>query len=244
MPLDIGPGDICLFSFTSPADIWSLSGFSTALALTRALLAPLLAQPESVSGTVLRRGSPMGDILFGQVRSSLEAAERLQLIHGPGLAASTAAMIAVCFGPSSDRRHDQGKRLRAASLVAIKRHIEDSLHVVDLGAEHLIDMFGLSRAALYWMFAPLGGVAQFIRNRRLRRAFSELATGETDQDRIDELARRIGFTSASVFSRAFKAAYGLSPSEVRGNKLTLAMVHAAAATDDEAPLAQWLHGLA
>ncbi len=38
--------------------------------------------------------------------------------------------------------------------------------------------FGLSRASLYRLFAPVGGIADYIRSRRLHRAFFDLANSD------------------------------------------------------------------
>ena len=63
-------------------------------------------------------------------------------------------------------------------------------------------------------FEPSGGVARYIRTRRLAQLRTLLAQPD-EGGRIADLAYRCGFSSESDCSRAFKVAYGLSPSEFR-----------------------------
>jgi AraC-like DNA-binding protein len=75
---------------------------------------------------------------------------------------------------------------------------------------------GLSRATLFRHFKPLGGVRNYIQQRRLSRALQAVADGESADARIGAIARRHGFSGDAVFSRAFRNLFGMSPSDVRG----------------------------
>jgi len=77
----------------------------------------------------------------------------------------------------------------------------------------LCSAFGLSRSALYRLFAPLGGVSDYIRRRRLERARLALNGASLERGGIGKLARRFGFSSDDAFSRAFKARFGVAPRE-------------------------------
>ena len=75
--------------------------------------------------------------------------------------------------------------------------------------------FGLSRAALYRLFEPAGGVAGYIRKQRLDRAFQEITGGELSNRRISQIGHRFGFRNIHAFNRAFRKEYGMSPSDAR-----------------------------
>ena len=243
-PFDLGSGDLILFSLGVVGEAHSEVGRCMAMVMPRAILAPLLAAPDELSGTVLRRGTPYCDILFNHLRGLLANAGRMALSDGPGLAASTAAMIAVCFGPASGGGREQSLRLRTASLVAIKAYIDANLASTDLNARHLCDVFGLSRAVLYRLFEPLVPVAEFIRRRRLGGALLALSVTPVSGAHIEATSRAFGFSSGASFSRAFKAAYGVNPSDIRGDLTDLAKRLDRNLDSDDAPLARWLHGLA
>ena len=73
--IHIGPGDVCLFNFTSTADIGSQSTDCIALAMPRHLLGPMLSNPDGVSGTVLHRGQPLCDVTEQNIAKRLPAVQ-------------------------------------------------------------------------------------------------------------------------------------------------------------------------
>ncbi|WP_368856961.1 helix-turn-helix domain-containing protein [Microbispora triticiradicis] len=54
-----------------------------------------------------------------------------------------------------------------------------------------------------------------IRRRRLEQCHRDLADPRQRSRRIQAIATRWGFTDAATFSRAFRAAYGMSPRDHR-----------------------------
>ena len=87
--------------------------------------------------------------------------------------------------------------------------------LVTPGVDKLARTFGLSRASLYRLFEPVGGVASYIRTRRLARARQELTAPGLEDRRIGPIAYRAGFQSIPAFNRAFRAAYGQTPRSTR-----------------------------
>jgi AraC-like DNA-binding protein len=65
------------------------------------------------------------------------------------------------------------------------------------------------------MFKPLGGVANYITERRLRHALRVLSDPASPKVRIKELAHDLGFTHAAAFARAFRRLFGVAPSDIR-----------------------------
>jgi AraC-like DNA-binding protein len=101
------------------------------------------------------------------------------------------------------------------SFTTIRRFIEANLANRELGIEKIMSTFGLSRASLYRLFEPVGGVACYIRDRRLVRARNELTAPGLQDRRIGPIAYRAGFRSITAFNRAFREAYGESPRTAR-----------------------------
>jgi AraC-like DNA-binding protein len=89
------------------------------------------------------------------------------------------------------------------SLVTVCRFVEANLGARDLGVDKLARTFGLSRASLYRLFAPVGGVASYIRTRRLARARQELTAPGLEDRRIGPIAYRAGFHSIPAFNAPF-----------------------------------------
>lgn len=252
-PIEIGSGDAVLFRFKCVADVFAESSDCLGVALPAAIPAPLLRDPEGVCGTVLKVGTPLCRVLFDYTASLVSNASQLRIKDAAALAQSTAAIIAVCFGPATDSSRPSNSNLRTASLIVIKRYIDENMDNTHLDVAHLTSTFGLSRASIYRMFEPLGGVATFIQHKRLRRALIQLSSDEFRHLQISEMSHNLGFPNATNFSRAFKARFGLLPSEVRRNpKATIiALSNTGEDTDNEAPadqgidplFAEWIHEL-
>jgi AraC-like DNA-binding protein len=58
----------------------------------------------------------------------------------------------------------------------------------------LCSAFGLSRSALYRLFAPIGGISDYIRQRRLARARLALNASARGRGGIGKIARQFGFS--------------------------------------------------
>ncbi|MFE2547436.1 helix-turn-helix domain-containing protein [Streptomyces sp. NPDC059355] len=62
---------------------------------------------------------------------------------------------------------------------------------------------------------PAEGVHAWIRRRRPERCRAELGLGGPGAEQVQIIAARWGFSGPAVFSRCFREAYGISPSEYR-----------------------------
>lgn len=98
------------------------------------------------------------------------------------------------------------RRMRHYALA----HLDDpALGPARLAAEH-----HYSTRYVHALFASEGeGVSEWIRRQRLERARAHLRL--YPHDPVEMIARRFGYVSPASFSRAFRHAYGLSPSRYR-----------------------------
>jgi AraC-like DNA-binding protein len=135
------------------------------------------------------------------------------------LADGVVEMTARAIGPILGAAAPSGVAVPLASFVTIRRFIDRNLTSPDLGTKKVAVSFGLSRASLYRLFEPVGGLAGYIRKRRLERAYQEITAPDLANRRIGPIAYRLGFKNISAFSRAFRSAYGVSPMEARENAL-------------------------
>ncbi len=209
----IQPGTLVLFDLTRPMSIRANVVANTSLTIPRALLAPLLANLDGLHGSVVRPGGALHGLLIDHMRAMRRHAVRTQVSEASAIADATAALVAACFGASAEGYDAAVRAVPAISLVRLRDFIEANLRDPRLGAAMIMRTFGVSRATLYRLFEPLGGVANFIAERRLAKVFRSLASGE--RERIGVVAARWGFLNSSSFSRAFRNAYGMSPSDVR-----------------------------
>jgi AraC-like DNA-binding protein len=89
---------------------------------------------------------------------------------------------------------------------------------VGFGPVELGRHLGLSRSNLYRRFQSQGGVARFIQQERLEEARRRLIDPDRDEP-IHAIGLAVGFPDHSTFSRAFRRAFGISPSECRDKAL-------------------------
>lgn len=101
-----------------------------------------------------------------------------------------------------------------ALALAIRRHIEDRLHA-PVRVEDITARFNISRSHLYRLFEAEGGVQAHIRERRLKRAMRMLAQTPRAGGTVSDIAYLCGFRSEAHFSKAFRARFGMTPSQAR-----------------------------
>lgn len=207
--IDLRPGEVSILDLAKPLATKADSSDTLSLIVPRRRLDSLLAT-DRLHGRVLRgtQASLFSDYVFSLQRRlpSLlqeEAASATQVLTGL-FAALARPAIAVPL-PAVQRE---------LALARARRHIENQLHRPRLGTEEIRSAAAISRAGLYRLFEPCGGVARYLLTRRLARCRQAL---ENPQDRrlIAEIAYAHGFVSEAHFSRAFRREYGVTPSEAR-----------------------------
>jgi AraC-like DNA-binding protein len=212
---EVSAGDVCFLDLSRPIALRAPSYESLTLILPRAALEPHVADLDSLHGRILQTRNPLNAMLVSHLQALFAEAPMLSLTDGRVAASGTAALIAAFAGPSHNGRDTIGRSESATSTFTFRRFIETNLHDPDLGPALICRKFGVSRAKLYRTFQPMGGVSSYIQQRRLTRAYKLIADPAYCQERINAIASRCGFGNLSVFSRAFRQAHGISPTELR-----------------------------
>lgn len=103
----------------------------------------------------------------------------------------------------------------------IRRHLGDP----DLTPAKVAAAHHISRSYLYRLFQGEGlSVASYIREQRLANAHRELTDPSLRQLPIQAIAARWGYPRPGDFTRAFRTAHGITPSELRNQVLSRAAV--------------------
>jgi AraC-like DNA-binding protein len=124
------------------------------------------------------------------------------------VSSATAAMIGGFMASYSAAEPDGSG---GSKYLQICQHIDMNLADSALSPEELSRRFSISRAALYRLFSSTDGVANYIRERRLRHAFRKLVS--TDHSRVSAIGFSSGFSNTSSFIRAFRTKFGITPGE-------------------------------
>lgn len=245
LPIRVEPGDICVLDLAQTLETRATAFENFNLVIPRPMIDRRVPQPEALHGLVLPADSVLTRLLARHFVTLFDCAPRMTFDECAAVVEGTISLIVACLSGELERRDAARGDAGNLSLIRIRQHIEARLEAADLSADSVAAHFGLSRATLYRMFSPLGGVAEHIRSRRLHRAFFDLAAATADGPRVGEVARRWNLGSETNFSRAFKAAYGVSPKAARAAAL-LSDPNPGAAGDASgaSPLTRWMRDIA
>jgi len=164
----------------------------------------------------------------------------------PSILATTRTLLLACLAPTTERLAQAQRPIDATLLERARRLIQEELLSPRLNVDLICRRLGVSRSRLYRLFEPAGGIAHYIRARRLLDAHISLANTQ-DQRRIADIAADRGFLDAAEFSRAFKREFGYTPSDVRREAsqgpMRPAATHGTAGEEDLVGLLRGLHPL-
>lgn len=112
---------------------------------------------------------------------------------------------------SPDQDGDVRRQARDALGDLIFEYIERHLASPDLSVDLILRNFGVSRASLFRIFEPKGGVRQYISDRRLYRAIADITHAPSHRGSINAASEKWGFSSIANFNRAVKRKFGVPP---------------------------------
>lgn len=182
-------------------------------------------------GSVLdaARGSVLKSPLAALFADYMVALERwLPLVDAkeiPRLNAAIHSMIVACFAPSAENVALARPEIMRGQMERVRQAVQRHLCSPALGPAMLCQIAGISRSQLYRLFEHVGGVARYIRRRRLLCAHATLSAPENRRT-IAEVANDLCFADASAFSRAFRSEFGYRPSDLRSGRDPLTLVPA------------------
>lgn len=208
------PGHLSLYETERPFS-WSLRGDWELQVFTWPRESIDLAASESAAVTAHRLDgrSGLGTIVAGVLRGLVDSPPALSAGGAARVADEVGGLVATLAGEQD---------LVAATCATqdlrdrVERYIAEHVDDPDLGPASIAEAHFVSTRQLHRLFAASGeSVARRIRRLRLDRARRDLADPRQIGTPVNRIARRYGFTDLAGFSRAFRAAYGVSPSAYR-----------------------------
>ncbi|MGI6854571.1 helix-turn-helix domain-containing protein [Mesorhizobium sp. 1B3] len=207
-------GELLVIDLGQPLETVPIARENISLILPRELMADVLPDVERLHGAARR--SDMARLLGDYMRSLAQIVSSMEAAEATRIADATRHLVAACLGTSSDAVAEARPQIETVLLSRARRFIDANLGREELSPAGVAAACGLSRASLYRLFEPFGGVARYVLEQRLAEAFDTLADpAQTRQ--IALIAHDLGFSSESQFSRAFRRFYGMSPSDVRAS---------------------------
>jgi AraC-like DNA-binding protein len=217
----IGSTRLIGFDLADVLDSFNADFDLVAVLVPRARLAPLLRFPDSLHGAMPITEDGAGGLLANFLKDVFEILPALAPGQAASVARSLVELIAAAFNGAHFPANDMPALAERALQLRARLHVKARLSERDLDPEDIARALGVSRSALYRLFRQSGGIAQYIREQRLRRCFGELAAGSGGMQ-VAQIAYRWGFSDAAHFSRLFRQRFGCTPSETQ-ERATAAM---------------------
>lgn len=213
----LGPGDICFYDANGPATLDFPERFRMKVFLVPYESLGLdAADVARLAGTPVPRVSRLGSLLSPFLSELADTASSSRPPVGELLAWNAVNVLATLaterLGRDATATPDARTPLRARILEFIDLHLTDE----DLSPETIAGAHHISARYLHRLFQDEGTtVGRWIQRRRLEECRRDLMIRSGGGRTIAAVANRWGFMSATHFSRVFRAAYGMSPSEWR-----------------------------
>ncbi|MCX5391149.1 AraC family transcriptional regulator [Streptomyces sp. NBC_00094] len=222
-------GDLVFWDTSRPSDARYVSegdpGQLVILQLPRDVL-PL--RSNRLDGLLARRmpgGHGVGAVLVDFLRSLVRHGGDCTPDELQRIGSTAVDLAAACLAQNLDAEQQLPAEVRArAVLRRIHAFVEYNLGDPELTPVVIAAHHNLSVRTLHQLFKGEGEgetVQARIRRRRLERCRADLERPEFLTHPVQAIAARWGFSGPAVFSRSFREAYGVSPTEFRAGALSV-----------------------
>jgi AraC-like DNA-binding protein len=206
-------GDLALIDLSRPVR-WAMAPMTlVAVVFPRALLP--LAADDTARLTGVRIAGDRGSAALASSLARRLAVDLDEYGTGARLGTAVLDLLAVGLASRIDRDVPADTRQRAL-LLRVQAFIEQRLADPQLSPSAIAAAHHISLRYLYALFADEeASVAGWIRQRRLERCRRDLLDPALQEWPVSTIAAQWGLGNAAHFSRAFRAAYGVTPVEYR-----------------------------
>lgn len=169
---------------------------------------------RAVTATAFGTGPGSGALVARYFSRMAREAAGLDGAVGRQVAATALDLLALLIDERRGRLAPASPESARATLVRVQDHIMRRLSDPALSPAGIAAAHFMSVRSLHKLFQAEGlTVGGWIRLQRLERSRRDLLGPDARSGGVAAVARRWGFVSASHFSRSFRAAYGMTPSQ-------------------------------
>jgi AraC-like DNA-binding protein len=213
----LGAGDFAVFETTRPFR-WTFAGDWDVGAFTLPRGSVGLSEAESRLLTARRLDGQAGltGVVSRFLRDLGRHADRLSGTQSERVLADVTDLVVTLLGDWVDGSEVVRSSLQRSLLLRIKDYIDRRLADPTLGPDEIAAAVNISTRYLHQLFAgEHRSVSQYVRGLRLERCRRDLLDPRLADQSVATIAFRWGFGDLSSFNRAFRAAFGATPREVR-----------------------------
>jgi AraC-like DNA-binding protein len=206
------PGDLIIADADAPFEAISSSHYhDESWLVPRALIDPHLPIHGRPPVTRLSHRAGVNALAASYLEALTRNWEAISEENMESVADTLARLIGIAWGAAAA---EQPNALRAGRLIEARRYIDRNLADPDLSPATAAAALRISVRSLHLLFEPTGdSFARIVLRRRLEACRSALLANAKRS--VTDIAFSWGFNSLSGFYRAFQAAFGMSPGEVR-----------------------------
>jgi AraC-like DNA-binding protein len=208
-PVRIARGQIAICDLRRPLDVQAITSDTVGLTVPRHLL-----EDVDLSRLPGRLDPARERLLAVRVTTLHHRLPKITRAEIPAITADLLAALRCLFDPSASTDVLETPALDADLLGLAERIIAGALASPDLSPATIAERLHVSRATLYRMFAPFGGVMQHVWDMRLEAVRAALEQ-PSEPRTLTRLAEDCGFRTASHLSRVFRAQFGATPRDWR-----------------------------
>lgn len=189
------------------------SSRATCVAVGRSVVDSLAPQAEAIFGTKVSGDEGFGRMVSHFLVTLLGDRHIYGSVETRAVAeAIQALLVHAVEGAGGGRASCDGEEQLRSVKAWVTRNLDDPM----LDVMCIARQFGLSRSALYRLFAAAGETPQaWFVGQRLDRAFQIFSNPQRTARSISATCYALGFNDPAHFSRLFRQRFGASPREVR-----------------------------
>jgi AraC-like DNA-binding protein len=205
---------ILALDMDQPCTVRSFHGRILLFFVPRALVERSFPDAASLHGRLIQATTPLTRILIEHLVALNREIVGMSKDEAHRSFLTAVELLAAAFSRQAGLSGNARAAVRAAVHGQVRRYVENNLHDPDLSPESVLASLHLSRASVYRLFEHEGGLAAYIRSRRLRMAADELV--RFPHMAVQDIASGLGFNDASTFTRAFRRAFDIAPRDLHG----------------------------
>ncbi|GLW68223.1 hypothetical protein Kpho02_05220 [Kitasatospora phosalacinea] len=215
---EVPAGGLVLYDTARPYSVDYPEPFRTHLFhLPRRLLGVPERELRQAAGTAVTPDEGCGSVLLPFLSTLAVSAPSYSAPVGDRLAGSVADLLSTLVAQlTAERAADRPHAANDHLVRRVREHIDRHLCDTELSPETIARAHHISVRYLHRLFEGEGTtVGRLVQQRRLDACARELGRRGRTAPTVSAVAQRWGFVNPAHFSRAFRAAYGVSPREWR-----------------------------
>jgi AraC-like DNA-binding protein len=216
----LGPGDYTIHETTRPFR-WTFNGDWDVGVFTLPRGSVALSEAESRLLTARRLDGQAGitGVVSRFLRDLGTNADQLSGRQSERVLADLTDLVVTLLGDWADDSEGVRSSLQRSLLVRVKDYIDRRLADPTLGPAEIAAAVNISPRYLHQLFTgEHRSVGQYVRGLRLERCRRDLLDPRLADQSVAAIAFGWGFGDLSGFNRAFRAAFGATPREVRAQR--------------------------